>query len=93
MNYLTAPAWIARLAQRWLLERVRLGRLLRQRGVDPGTYLRTFTVVEVEAQLARCYSCPRKTRCDRVLRWGAPGRPGYSFCPNSAVVDRSLRRT
>ena len=92
MDYLTAPGWIARLAQRWHLERGRLGQMLRQRGLDPADYVRAHTVVELEAQLARCYACPRKTRCDRVLRLGKPGTAGYAFCPNSAMIERCRRR-
>jgi hypothetical protein len=93
MNYLTFPAWLARLFQRLHLRRTRLARLLRRRGVDTGAYLRAFPIVAIETQIACCYSCQSKALCDRALASRGHGRSRYSFCPNTSVVERYLALT
>jgi hypothetical protein len=93
MGYLTAPAWIVRLVQSWHIGRIRLGRLLKRRGIDPAAYVRSLPIVEVEAQIADCHSCICQPLCDRAVRARTPSRSTYSFCPNTDAIERYLRRT
>jgi hypothetical protein len=88
MSYLTYPNWLARLLQRWHLGRSRMGRLLRRRAIDVSAYLHAFPIVEIETQLARCYSCPCKGLCDRALQARGSGRSRYSFCPNTPFIQQ-----
>jgi hypothetical protein len=88
ISYLAYPSWLARLFQRWHLGRSRMGRLLQRRQVDVGAYLQASPILDIEAQLARCYACEHKPLCDRALASPAPGRSRYSFCPNSPAVER-----
>jgi hypothetical protein len=92
MDYLAAPAWLARLLQVWHLRHTRLGRMLQRRGVEPAEYARATPFVEVETQIADCHSCVCQPLCDRALGSRAPSRSNYSFCPNHEAILQFSRR-
>jgi hypothetical protein len=87
MSYLTYPNRLVRFLQAWHLRTMRLGRLLKRRGVDAAAFVRAFPIVEIESQIASCHRCERKPLCDRALDSSAPGKSRYSFCPNTRFVD------
>lgn len=88
MSDLNRPAWLIRALQRWHVYRSRLGRLLKRRNVAIAQYVRAFPIVEVETQLAACFSCHSKALCDRALRSRVPSRSRYTFCPNTRFIER-----
>lgn len=92
MDYITGPAWLVRLLQRWHLGRSRMGRLLRRQRVEVSAYVRAFPPVEIEAQVARCHLCAFQERCDRAMQSIVQGRPPCGFCPNGRYI-RQFRQS
>lgn len=85
-----------RQGERWresMLERMeglRMGRALRQRGIDPRRHVHAESVLDLETQLRRCAHCERGEDCERAL---AEGRfAGFGGCPNEADLARSAAR-
>lgn len=69
-NLREGQAFRAQLARR--LEALRLQRLMRMLGLDPGRYLHQQRIVDVERHMRACAQCPETGRCDQALEQHQP---------------------
>ncbi|GEM_PF-3591522 len=69
------------------LQRVRLFKMLRRRGVDVGDYLRKTEVSDMRRQIARCETCQNIRACDSALEREDAAGGDISFCPNKAALE------
>lgn len=74
------------------LQRVRLFKMLQKRRVDVQSYLQNTDVSEIRQQIATCESCTSSQTCETVLESQETAIDDFSFCPNSAAIER-LRST
>lgn len=70
------------------LRRVRLFKMLQKRQVDVQSYLQNTDVSEIRKQIATCESCSSSQRCEVALRGDETAIDDFSFCPNSAAIQR-----
>lgn len=78
-NLREGQAFRAQLARR--LEQLRLQRLMRMLGLDPGRYLHQERIVDVERHMRACAQCPETARCDQALEQHQP-EAVTSYCAN-----------
>jgi Family of unknown function (DUF6455) len=71
------------------IEKLRLHKMLARLGIDPGAYLHTVRVAEVEKQMATCQACPTQSTCDEELATNPTDSSDYSFCPNQESLKRA----
>lgn len=70
------------------LTRVRLFKMLQKRRIDVQSYLQTTDVSEIRRQIATCESCPSSQTCETALESHDIATDDFSFCPNSAAIER-----
>lgn len=86
-NLREGQAFRAQLARR--LGQLRLQRLMRMLGLDPGRYLHQERIVDVERHMRACASCPETSRCDQALEQHQPDAVA-DYCVNYPEI-RDLR--
>jgi hypothetical protein len=86
-NLREGQAFRVQLARR--LEQLRLQRLMRMLGLDPGRYLHQERIVDVERHMRACASCPETARCDQALEQHQPDAV-VEYCANYPEL-RDLR--
>lgn len=86
-----SDTWLVRAYQRLRLARVRLPRMLENRQVDVGAYVRTVPVVVLKRQIAACSACTSKAACDRALVCREADAARLEFCPNLAPIEHFKR--
>jgi uncharacterized protein DUF6455 len=75
------------------LQRVRLFKMLQKRQVDVQSYLQNADVSEIRQHIATCESCSSTQMCETALANQEPAADDFSFCPNSAAIERARRNT
>lgn len=78
-----------------LLERIkllRLGRMLKRRGIDTATFLHEAGFHDIETNIRNCESCGKIKECDAVLEVSAAQSGDLSFCPNDKVLKKYSKR-
>ena len=70
------------------LRRVRMFKMLQKRRVDVQSYLQTTDVSEIRQHIATCGSCSSTQACETALGSQETAINDYSFCPNSAAIER-----
>jgi hypothetical protein len=78
-NLREGQAFRAQLARR--LAVLRLERLMRMMGLDPGRYLHQQPIVDVERHMRACAQCPETGRCDQALEQHQP-QAVADYCAN-----------
>jgi hypothetical protein len=71
------------------VEQLRLHKMLARLGFDPGAYLHTVRVAEVEKQMATCQACPTHATCDEELAREPTDSADYAFCPNQESLKQA----
>lgn len=75
---------------RAVLERVRLPRMLKKRGIDVERYVQATEPAELRTQVTRCEACPSVEKCEEVLAQPlAPPPQDFAFCPNDDAIAKS----
>jgi type II secretory pathway pseudopilin PulG len=75
------------------LTRVRLFKMLQKRQVDVQSYLQNTDVSEIRQQIATCESCSSSQTCETALGSDETAIDDFSFCPNSAAIERLRNST
>jgi type II secretory pathway pseudopilin PulG len=75
------------------LTRVRLFKMLQKRRVDVQSYLKTTGVSEIRQHIEACESCSSSQTCETALASDKTAIDDFSFCPNSAAIERAQGST
>jgi len=67
---------------------LRLGRMLKKRGISADTFLHEAAFHDIESNLRNCESCGQVKQCDAALEVSAAENKDLSFCPN----DKALKK-
>ena len=72
------------------LAQLRLQTALKWFGTDPGSYLHTQPIVDIEGQMRRCSTCEETVRCDVSLERNRPSEE-FAFCPNYPELEKLVQ--
>lgn len=67
---------------------LRLGRMLKLRGVSIGTFADEHSPAQLQQALSACRDCRNASHCEAVLRGFLSG-DDYAFCASDAAVARA----
>lgn len=70
---------------------LRLGRMLKKRGISPETYLHGAALHDIEAGIRNCESCKKINECDNALEAATRDDKDLSFCPNDIALKKYSR--
>jgi len=73
------------------IQMLRLGRMLKKRGISTETFLHETPVYDIESNIRNCESCGQVKKCDAALDVSAPGEADLSFCPNDDAFNKYSR--
>lgn len=84
-----------------LLHRIgmlRLGRMLKKRGIDVHAHLHKHLIHDIEKEIRQCESCERIDECENALKAKTQEEEDLSFCPNNeklkqVKIDLSSKKT
>lgn len=89
-NYRIGRLFRRKLAD-FLVNHMRLGRMLESLGIDRTRYLHDEQVTRIEQHMRRCRSCDSLEECDDFLALAGeadgPVDPARPFCPNHAALQ------
>jgi hypothetical protein len=67
---------------------LRLGRMLKKRGISMETYLHEAAFHDIETSVRNCESCGKTRECDAALDVTASEKKELSFCPNDNALKK-----